>query len=310
MATKNIDLPTLIELYHDEDECRRMLEALRWPSGVSCPKCGAAPERVTPIPSRGKHRCNECQYQFSVRAGTVLQDSKLPLWKWFLATYMIVEAKKGVSSNQLKRMLGVTYKTAWFLSHRVRGAMGQITQRQLTGIVEADETFVGPKERNKMVDGQRLRGRVAGDPKTAILGAVERGGELRLRLGPRRTREALHGFLRDNIADDAEAVYTDELQMYGTAGLADEDTRHETVNHSKEEWVRGDVHTNTIEGVWSLFKRSLIGSYHHLSVKHLPAYLDELEWRYNNRNNPYLFRETMRVLVTADPLTYAELIAG
>ena len=136
-------------------------------------------------------------------------------------------------------------------------------------------------------------------------GAVGGGGQLRVGVGRRGNREALHRFLADNIADDAGAVYTDELQMYGTAGLADEDTRHETVNHSKEEWVRGDVHTNTIEGVWSLFKRSIIGSYHHLSVKHLPAYLDELEWRFNNRDNPYLFRDTLRVLVTADPLTYA-----
>jgi len=307
MVSTRMDLPKLIERFHDEDRCRTFLEGLRWPEGIVCLKCGAFGDRITPIPSRGTHRCNECQYQFSVRAGTVLQDSKLPLWKWFIGTYLITESKKGISSNQVKRMLGTTYKTAWFLTHRIRGAMAYADQVQLTGIVEADETFVGGKHREHRRDeyGRRLRGRGL-DNKAVVLGAVERGGQVRLRLVPDRSAKTLHEFVLAEVSDGAEAIFTDEWRAY--KGIGDEDTRHETVNHSAEEWVRGDVHTNTAEGVWSLLKRSIIGSYHHLSVKHLPAYLDELEWRFNHRDDDHIFRETLRVLVTADPLTYATLI--
>lgn len=312
MVTTRMDLPTLIERFHDEDRCRQFLEGLRWPEGIVCTKCGAFGDRITPIPSRGTHRCNECQYQFSVRAGTVLQDSKLPLWKWFIATYLVTESKKGISSNQVKRMLGTTYKTAWFLTHRIRGAMAYAHQEQLSGIVEADETFVGGKYRykrtDKRIDGvSTARGpRKDGNNKAIVLGAVERGGQVRLRLAPDRSAKSIHEFVLAEVSDDAEAIFTDEWRSY--RGIADANTRHEAVNHSEDEWVRGEVHSNTAESVWSLLKRSIIGSYHHLSVKHLPAYLDELEWRFNNRDNDHIFRETLRVLVTADPLTYQDLI--
>lgn len=142
-------------------------------------------------------------------------------------------------------------------------------------------------------------------PKTIVLGAKQRGGGVRLQVAPNRRKAAIHGFIMDAVADEAEAIYTDDLRSY--LGIGDADTRHETVNHSGNEWVRGDVHTNGIESVWSLFKRSLNGSYHHISVKHLPAYLNEIEFRFNHRENPYIFRETLRVLVTADPLAYHRL---
>ena len=308
MPTKNLDLPTLIERFHDEDKCRTYLEDLRWPDGIACPQCDAGPERITAIPSRGRHRCNECQYQISVRAGTILQDSKLPLWKWFLATYMVVEAKKGISSNQLKRMLGVTYKTAWYLTHRIRDAMAQVDEAQLTGIIEADETFVGgaPRYPQRDARGKVKRGMVPGR-KAIVLGAVERGGRIRLRIAPDRRGATIKAFLKDAVADEAEAIFTDEFRSY--RGIGDEDTRHERVNHSVDEWVRGDVHTNSAESVWSLLHRSIVGSYHHISVKHLQAYLEEIEFKFNNRQNPYIFRETLRVLVTADPLTYERLTA-
>lgn len=307
MVTKRMDLPTLIDRYHDEDRARQYLEDLRWPEGLICPRCGSFGERITDIPKRGTHRCNDCLHQFSVRAGTVLQDSKLPLWKWYLATFLIAESKKGISSNQIKRMLGVTYKTAWFLTHRIRGAMAYASQAQLSGIVEADETFVGGKKRIRTRDEYGRTSHNRSGDKAVVLGAVERGGQVRLRLAPDRTKKTIHEFVIAEVSDGAEAIFTDEWRSYN--GIADENTRHETVNHSQEEWVRGEVHTNTAEGVWSLLKRSIIGSYHHLSVKHLPAYLDELEWRFNHRDDEHIFRETLRVLVTADPLTYQDLIA-
>ena len=306
-----MDLPTLISTYHDDEACRDLLEQLRWPNGIACPRCGSTEERTSRIANRDTIRCLECEYQFSVRAGTILQDSKLPLWKWFLGTYLIVESKKGMSSNQLKRMLGVTYKTSWFLTHRIRGAMGQAAQSQLLGIIEADETFVGGKPRYPRAEvdeqGRHKHGPRADNPKTIVLGALERGGDVRLRVAPDRRRTTLHAFIKSEVSDEAEAVYTDDWRPY--RGIGDEDTRHEIVNHNEQEWVRGDVTTNGIEGVWSLLKRSIVGSYHQLSVKHLPAYLDELEWRFNNRDNPHLFRDTLRVLVTADPLTYEALTA-
>lgn len=309
MTTKRMDLPTLIDRFHDEERARRYLEDLRWPEGIVCTKCGSFGDRITPIPSRGIYRCNDCQYQFGVRVGTVLQDSKLPLWKWYLAAYLITESKKGISSNQVKRMLGTTYRTAWHLTHRIRGAMAYAHQEQLSGIVEADETFVGGKRRNFTRDeyGRRGRGVPKGQEKAIVLGAVERGGQVRLRLVPDRTKRTIHEFVIAEVSDHAEAIFTDEWRSYN--GIGDEDTRHETVNHSQEEWVRGDVHSNTAESVWSLLKRSIVGSYHHLSVKHLPAYLDELEWRFNHRDDEHIFRETLRVLVTADPLTYATLVS-
>jgi transposase-like protein len=144
--------------------------------------------------------------------------------------------------------------------------------------------------------------------KTVVVGAVERGGEVRLRLVGGRDRSTLSGFLNEVVAADAEALYTDGWQAYKGKGMERHADKHEVVDHSAFEWVRGDVHTNTVESVWSLFKRSVIGSYHQVSVKHLPAYLDELEWRFNNRENPYLFRDTMIRLVQTDPLTYKSLI--
>jgi len=306
MATERLDLPTLITTYQDEGRCREVLERLRWPDGVKCPRCQS--DHLSPIETRHKWDCMACGYQFSVTAGTVLQDSKLPLSKWMLATYMVCEAKKGISSNQLKRMLGVTYKTAWFLSHCIRGAMGQIEHFQLDGIVEVDETFHDGKARYPRRDAQGniIRGVNPNKPKTVVVGAVERGGSARIRVAPDRQAGTLQGFIRKNVNGAAPTIITDDY--IGYAGIADHDTEHLTVNHRSKEYVRGDVHTNTVEGVWSLFKRSVVGTHHHMSVKHLQSYLDEIAFKYNNRHNEHIFRETLRILVTADPMTYAELI--
>lgn len=291
----DINLVDLVERFHSEQNCIDYLEHLRWPNGVACSRCGSL--SISRIKERNQFECNSCRYQFSVTAGTIFHDSHLPLWKWFLAIYMMAEAKKGVSANQIKRTLGVSYKTAWYLCHRIRNAMTEHNPRPLTGIIEVDETWIGGK---KIHVGHGYKGN-----KAAVVGAVERGGDVRMKVVSKRDRETLHNFIREHTAPDAEAIYTDDWPAY--KGIADHDTRHETVNHSAEEWVNGDVHTNTVENVWSLFKRSVIGSYHKVSVKHLDAYLDELEWRFNNRDNPYLFRDTLLKLIKSGNLEYKDL---
>ncbi len=297
-----MNLPDLIEQFHSEDKCREYLEDLRWPNGVRCPRCGA--DSVSKIQKRHQWECNEpsCRYQFSVTAGTVFHDSHLPLWKWFLAIYLIGESKKGISAKQLQRTLGVSYKTAWYLGHRVRSAMEDDSPVPLKGIVEVDETWIGGYRKGS---GTKWR-----DHKKMILGAVARGGEVRLevREGPgKESKVSYRSFVEVNVDGRAEMIFTDSDRSWGD--MNDFDTAHEKVDHGREEWVRGIVHTNTIEGVWSLFKRGVVGTYHQLSAKHLPAYLDEMAFRFNNRDNAYLFRDTLLRMIEGETLPYAELIS-
>jgi len=294
---KNMNIMKLVDNFHSEDACREALEGLRWPDSVTCPRCQS--KSISRVEKHHIFDCNSCRYQFSVTSGTIFHDTHLPLRKWFMAMFLIVEAKKGISANQLKRVLNVSYKTAWYLCHRIRAAMTEEKPRLLSGIVEVDETWIGGKRTNV---GHGYRGN-----KVAVAGAVQREGGARLQTIPDTTRKTLHEFIRKHTASDTEAIYTDEWPAY--KGIADQDTRHETVNHSKEEWVRGDVHTNSVENVWSLFKRSVVGSYHKVSVKHLDAYLDELEWRFNNRKNEYLFRDTLLKLIKSENLPYQALVA-
>ncbi|MEK6711041.1 MAG: IS1595 family transposase [Nitrospinota bacterium] len=273
-----MNLIELIERYRDEDKCRKTLEELRWPEGIECPRCRE--HNISPIEKRGQHHCLSCGYHFSVTVGTIFHDTHLPLWKWFITVYMMVESRKGVSANQIKRTLGVGYKTAWYLCHRIRAAMAELNAEQLNGTVEVDETLVGGKVRGK---GRGFKGN-----KAIVVGAIQRDGKVRLKVIEGTDKKTLHKFIREHTADDTELIITDEWPAY--KGIGDHNTKHETVNHSEEEWVRGDVHTNTIEGVWSLLNRSVIGTFHKISAKHLDAYLDELEWRFNNRKNPYLLR--------------------
>lgn len=301
---QDMNLVNLIERYGDDDRCRAFLEKLRWPEGVRCPRCGF--DKISQVKARSQFDCDSCRYQFSVTSGTVLHDTHLPLWKWFLAVYLMCESRKGMSANQLKRTLGVgSYKTAWYLCHRIRSAMIEASPEMLSGIVEADETYVGGKQHGFVTKREAARKRMSN--KTVVLGAIERGGKLRVRAVANAKQGTIRGFLHDTVADEAEAIYTDSHHSY--RGIDDENTRHEYVDHSADEWVRGDVHTNSIESAWSLFDRAVIGSYHKLSRKHLPAYLQEFEFRFNNRENPYLFRDTLLALLSADALTYSKLTA-
>jgi transposase-like protein len=291
----------LMKLFEDFDtdvECRAFLEALRWPNGINCPNCQS--EKISRIRERNQFDCDSCRYQFSATAGTIFHDSHLPLPKWFVAVYLMCESKKGISANQMKRTIKVSYKTAWYLCHRIRKAMDEMKPTQLTGIVEIDESYIGGRRRH--VGSGNL------DNKTMVLGAIQRGGNVHLRVERRKkaTKKTLHQFVRDTTDAKTKRLMTDENPAY--LGIADADTTHESVNHRAEEWVRGDVHTNSVEGVWSLFKRSIVGSYHQISAKHLQSYLDEFEWRFNGRQNPYLFRDTLMKLVNSPKMEYRELI--
>jgi transposase-like protein len=297
-AKQEMNLMKLMTDFDTSEECRTYLEELRWPNGVKCPRCES--KKISRIRVRNQFDCDSCRYQFSVTAGSIFHDSHLPLPKWFAAVYLMCEARKGVSANQLKRTLNVSYKTAWYLCHRIRKAMEEANPAPLKGTVEVDEMYVGGNRRG--VGAGRYR-----SYKTMVIGAIERGGDIRLRIEKRNNKATLHKFVADTIAPDAERIMTDEWRAY--RGIADADTTHETVDHYKEEWVRGDVHTNSIEGVWSLFKRSVVGSYHQVSAKHLDRYLDEFEFRFNNRKNAFLFRDTLLRILNVGALPYQRLIA-
>lgn len=288
-----------MDKFQTDDQCRKALENIRWPHGIHCARCGSV--EVLPLPKQKRFECKGCGYQFSVTSGTIMHDSHLPLRKWFIAIYLMCESKKGISANQIKRTLGINYRTAWYLCHRIREAMGNepFEGPTLIGIVEVDETLIGGKTKGK---GRAYKGN-----KTWVAGAIQRGGKVRIERIPDTKRETLHGFIKRAVKDEAEAIYTDEWKAY--LGIEDHNTRHETVTHSEEEWVRGDVHINSIEGVWSLFKRSIIGAFHKMSVKHMDRYIEELEWRLNNRDNPHIFIDTLRRIMNTETLTYKKLTA-
>lgn len=291
----DMNLVKLVEQFSNEDKAREHLTELRWPNGVKCPRCES--QKVSPIKDRKQYSCNACEYQFSVTSGTIFNDSHLPLWKWFLAIYLMTESKKGMSACQMQRTLDVAYRTAWFLCHRIRAAMKDVNPAPLEGTVEVDETYVGGKVRGR---GRGYRGN-----KVAVIGALQRKGPVRMETLKWVDRQQLHDFIHKTTKPETEKICTDEHPGY--LGIADHDTDHGTVNHSQEEWVHGDIHTNGIESVWSLLKRSVVGTYHKVSVKHLDAYLGELEHRFNNRENKFLFRDTLLKLVEAKKLTYSEL---
>lgn len=291
-----VNLINLIERYSNEDKCRNYLEALKWQDGIKCPRCGS--EKISKIKKRDQFDCDKCRYQFSVTAGSIFHDSHLPLWKWFLAVYLMAESKKGISANQLKRSLDISYKTAWYLCHRIRKAMQEVeSMPKLKGIVEVDETYVGGR-----YDRRRKR-----EPweKQAIIGLLQRHGGFEARAVRTPSKKILVGVIKDRV-DKGSTVMTDELRAYKSL---DKDFDHETVNHSAEEWVRGNVYTNGVENAWSLFKRSIVGSYHQISAKHVDAYLDEFDWRFNGRENPYLFRDTLLRLLNSPQIEFKKLIS-
>jgi len=299
---QEINLCKLIEEFGSESKCREYLEALRWPDGVMCPRCGW--KSVSRVILRNQYDCNSCRYQFSVGAGTIFNDSHLPLWKWFLATYLMCESRKGISANQVKRTLGISYKTAWYLCHRIRKAMEEGLKPHLGGIVEVDETYVGGKK----VGHGLGRGGVG---KEIVIGIRQRGGDLRFFHAPNAKAKTLKYIIDNNISDDVEVIMTDEFSSYPFAlKQSGKLAKHKTIQHKRRKYVDGMIHTNTVESSFSLLKRGIVGTWHRLSAKHLAAYLDEMTWRFNNRNNPYLFRDTMMRLIASENLEYKKLTAA
>ena len=307
----DVDLVKLIVRFDTDEKCRMALEKLRWPEGVRCIRCES--EKISRNYKRNQFECDSCGYHFSVTAGTIFHDSHLALRKWFIAIYLICESKKGVSALQLKRTLGVAYKTAWYLCHRIREAVKNADTSLLSGVCEVDEAYIGGKPKNMHASRRAKLGKGklvnSYNNKTMVLGAIERGGNVRLEVGGKTaTKEILYSFIRAKLAEETALICTDSHPAY--KGVGDDDTIHATVDHFRKEYVRGIVHTNTLENVWSLFKRSIVGSYHQVSVKHLERYLDEFEFRFNNRDNPFLFRDTLLRLLKTSNLEYKELTSG
>lgn len=281
-----MDEPLTLSVYEprftDPIEAATYLESIRWPDGPVCPHCGEAERRPYPLKSetRKLYKCAACRKQYTVTVGTIFEGSHIQLHKWLLAFYLLCSSKKGMSAHQLHRMLGVTYKSAWFMAHRIRYAMEQPPfAKRLEGVVEADETYVGGKERNrKRQDKQKKTGR--GTNKTPVVVLVERGGEARSFRMANVTGLEIKGAIRRNVAKESR-IMTDSFKSY--RGLGKEFASHEYVSHSDGEYVRGEVHTNTAENYFSILKRGIDGTYHHISEAHLPRYLAEFDFRYNNR---------------------------
>jgi transposase-like protein len=276
-------------IFHDQDAARKHLESIRWPNGPFCPHCGSV-DGITRMAGKshrpGLFQCNACRGAFTVTNGSVMESSHVPLHKWVLGFHLMAASKKGVSAHQLHRMLHVTYKTAWFMAHRIREAMADPAPTPIGGegkVVEADEAYHGRKE--TPTPSKRRRGRPyikrgKHAEKRVIVALVERGGEARAFHLPVVSAKNIREKLVKH-ADRKSRLHTDESNLYPAVGQ--EFAKHETVNHGAREYARGDVTTNTVEGFFGVFKRGMTGVYQHCGEQHLQRYLNEFTFRYNNR---------------------------
>lgn len=297
MENGELNLISLAQHFSDEDKARKFIEKLRWPDGPVCPKCGEVnnayrlePKKESKTPGRkGLWKCAGCREQFTVTVGTIFEDSHIPLHKWLLAYHLLCASKKGMSAHQLHRMLKVTYRSAWFMAHRIRYTMTQEPlSSKLTGVIEVDETYVGGKRRQTQPyankPGERPKDRLspfAG--KAAVVSVLQRGGKVQSRHMQRVTAENLRAVANETVAEDAH-VMTDTSMALKGALLP---RKHDQVNHTAKEYVRYEdgvcISTNTIEGYFSILKRGINGVYHQIGKRHLHRYLAEFDFRYNTR---------------------------
>lgn len=302
MSRSTISTFKLFELFPDEPTARKYLEGRLWPNGATCPECKGK-ERIT-VRKDGYYRCNACKLDFTVRTGTIFERSHVPLHKWVYAMYLLVTARKGISSMQLAKEIGITQKSAWFVLHRLREACGTRLEL-LQGTVEADETFIGGLEDNKHMFN-RLRDGVT--EKVAVIGMRERGGRVVAQVLPSRGGLAIRSAIEQNVKPGSR-ILADENPSYAKLEPA---YIVQTVKHSSGEYVRGDVHNNSMESVWALMKRGLHGVYHKASKKHMGRYVNEFTFRLNQGN---VARHTTERLdsfvdaVTGKRITYEELTA-
>jgi transposase-like protein len=284
---------TISEIYkkfNSKQKCVEYMEQLRWPSGAICPKCGS--KNVVKLKREiGRYHCNQksCKTTFSILTDTIFEKTHLSLTKWFEIISLMLSAKRGISAKQIKRTVGMTYKTAWYACMRVRCGMIDFDHMELENIVEMDEAYIGGKPRHhyktkenepNLSKVETKRGR--GTKKTPIVGIVERNGEVVVKVVEKLTSRNLLTMLKENVKTDKAIVVTDEFKSYKSF---DDVVQHYTIDHSKKEYVKGMLHTNTIEGFWSIVKNSIRGNYIALSKKYLPFYLVQAQYIYNNRNN-------------------------
>ncbi len=286
--------PQFERMFPDEDSCRQYLSDQRWPEGVVlCPRCGSA-DNVYALQSAKQPWKWECRgvacrkghaYRFSVLVGTIFEDTKIPLRKWFWVLFLLLTSKKGMSALQIHRTIETgSYRTAFYLCHRLRASLKDPEFKKLMGVVEIDETYMGGKDHNRHWDKKRGGSGTFG--KTAVIGAIARKGNVVCRMIEATDTPVLDGFVRRTVDEKVSLVATDEHSGYR---LLKYGYPHEVIKHSTGEYVRGEVHTNNIESFWSLLKRGIIGTYHNVSKAYLPLYLNEFSFRFNNRNNPDIF---------------------
>ncbi len=272
-------------IFTDPDAAREHFESIRWPDGAYCPYCGQT-DTVKPLGGKsmgpGWYHCKDCRLKFTAQVGTIYERSHIPMTKWLLATHLMCASKKGISAHQLHRMLGLPYKTAWFMAHRIREGMRDLSPGPLGGegkFVEADETYIGGKEKNKHARKRKHIGR-GGIGKEIAFALVERDGRVHSQHVPSVNTKTLRPILVAQI-DNKSTLVTDDAGQY--RHMHRDFARHEAVNHGIEEYVRGDAHTNTVESYFATLKRGITGTYHHVSQQHLKRYLAEFDFRYNER---------------------------
>jgi transposase-like protein len=270
-----------------EEACKAYLIARRWPEGVKCPRCGADASALKSMPY--KWQCYQCapqtSYRFSHITGTIFENTNKPLRQWYRVVHCMLTSKKGVSALEIQRVMGFgSYETAWSMCHKIRTALIE-PETKLGGIVEVDETFIGGKDKNKHTWKRGKGGKHAPSTKTPVIGAVERQGNVIARVLRSVSKQAAESFVREVVSDKVSLLATDESRVYGDLF----EYAHKTVNHSGRQYVIGAVHTNTIEGFWSIFKRGIVGSFHKVSRKYMALYVAEFQFRYNNRENADIF---------------------